>query len=181
MLKTVPEIATDPQREDNDHEIMHIDRILGKQPVRKRWMDSKIETTDGRRGKPRKSNGLGSKECVSRATSLPFKNGRDEEIGKLIFDQWSPGTRIRSLKSRKPTTVTAQWECYKPGIRTTLFAKEAVMDRKIKEWAQKRERGFLPWAISRIAGAEEATPFVTELIRVGGSEAGSYILDAEIR
>jgi len=55
------------------------------------------------------------------------------------------------------------------------------MDRKIKEWAQKRARGFLPWAISHITAAKEPAPFVTEFIRVGGSEIDSYLLDAEIR
>jgi hypothetical protein len=112
ILKTIPEMAMDSQREKNGHEFTHTDRILGKQPIRKRWMDSKLETIEGSRVNSRKSNGPGDTECVSRVTLLPFKNGRDKEIGRLIFDQWSPGTRIRSPRLRNPTILTAQWEAY---------------------------------------------------------------------
>jgi hypothetical protein len=46
--------------------------------------------------------------------------------------------------------------------------KGKEIDKRIREWADKKSRGVLPWMINHIAEVEEPAPYAIEHIRGGG-------------
>jgi hypothetical protein len=112
--------------------------------------------------------------------ALDFKNGKGEDIGKLILEN-PQDIDLRTVAEGTP--LTARWESRKSGLLATIKAKEATMDKKIVGWTERRSStiSVLPWAISRIAEIKKPAPFVVEYIRGGSLNASQKVLQTYIR
>ncbi|KAH6673197.1 hypothetical protein B0J14DRAFT_654925 [Halenospora varia] len=105
------------------------------------------------------------KEVARSENSIRFKNGEGAVIGKLIL---GPDAKIKSLsrlKSQYP--VYAKWENSSPGFFGAVHKFEQAIDNRIREWAQQKARGLLPWMINHMSVDEETTPWAAEHIRGG--------------
>ena len=111
--------------------------------------------------------------------ALDFKNGKGETIGLLFLE---PPQSIDLYTITEGSSLTARWEERKPGFLSAIKAKEKVIDSRFMGWAERRMRGVLPWAVSRVANmyADAAEPFAVEHIRGGNLGTGQKILQTYI-
>jgi hypothetical protein len=64
--------------------------------------------------------------------------------------------------------LEARWEECTPGLLANVRGKGKEIDKRIRDWANKKPGGVLPWMINHIAEVEEQAPFAIEHIRGGG-------------
>jgi hypothetical protein len=98
-------------------------------------------------------------------TSLDFKNGKHKTIGRLNIEYKGQIKRIMDIDASDEVQLEARWEECTPGLLANVRGKGKEIDKRIREWADKKSRGVLPWMINHIAEVEEPASYAIEHIR----------------
>ncbi|KAJ8061960.1 hypothetical protein OCU04_009744 [Sclerotinia nivalis] len=135
--------------------------------------------------RPRSSNGtLQSRakgkrkpEAFICETSLSFRNGRGQKVGKLILEPLEGPEKYVDLNSFSETSsLPATWQSSSSSLIDTIYEKGVQIDKNVSSWAQ-RSTGLIPRLIGRVALEEKSNPpFVTEYIRPGDQTAYQRVL-----
>jgi hypothetical protein len=77
--------------------------------------------------------------------SFDFKNGKGENIGKLILE---PPQVMDLCTIAEGSALTLRWEERKSGLLNAIKAKEKAIDKRVVGWTERKMNGVLPWAVS---------------------------------
>ncbi|ESZ91762.1 hypothetical protein SBOR_7869 [Sclerotinia borealis F-4128] len=121
-------------------------------------------------------------EKVTCDSSLPFKNGKGQKLGKLVLEPLEGPSESIDLTSLPDTSgLPARWQPSRSNWFDTIHQKGEQMDENFSSWVNKSS-GLIPRLLRRMAPREDTSPaVVTEYIRMGDLTAYQKVLDLYIR